>query len=60
MRNHHTARRHGVSDDDMLQAARHRMVRIDQRDGVAMLLGVDRAGGFLEVGVLDIDGVSTR
>lgn len=47
-----SARRHGVSDDDIRHALRNAMNRIPQDDGFVMHIGPDRTGRLLEVGVV--------
>jgi hypothetical protein len=53
VRVHDAARRHGVADEDLLHAVRHAMRHIDLGDDMMMVLGPDRTGRMLEVGVLD-------
>ena len=50
------ARKHGVTDDDMLHALRHhwRAFETDDRQ-VTMFIGPSRAGEPLEVGVVEDD-----
>jgi len=55
-----SARKHGVSDNDMLHALRHhwRAFETDDPD-VTMFIGPSRAGAPLEVGVVsDDDGTA--
>ncbi|RIQ34941.1 hypothetical protein [Jiangella rhizosphaerae] len=47
-----SARKHGVSDDDMLHAYRCAMRAEDENDGLIMLIGPSRSGALLEVGVI--------
>ncbi len=51
-----SARKHGVSDDDMVHAIRHhwRAFETDDPD-VTMFVGPSRAAGPLEVGVVSDD-----
>jgi hypothetical protein len=51
-----SARRHGITDDDMLHAYRN-PVRIFEFDELAMLIGSDQAGRMLEVGLTAAEGV---
>jgi hypothetical protein len=51
-----SARRHGIADNDMLHAYRN-PIRVLDLDDIAMLVGPDRAGRLLEVGVASADGV---
>ncbi len=51
-----SARKHGISDDDMLHAYRNPM-RIFDIDDLTMLIGSDNSGRMLEVGVAVGDGV---
>jgi len=45
-----TARKHGVSDNDMLHAYRN-PIRVFSLDDLVMLIGADAAGNLLEIGV---------
>ncbi|MBB5789933.1 hypothetical protein [Jiangella mangrovi] len=47
-----SARKHGVSDDDMLHAYRCAIRDRDQDDGLVMLIGPGRSGQLLEIGVV--------
>ena len=49
-----SARKHGISDHDMLHAYRN-PIRV--LDGLIMLIGGDEAGRLLEVGVAEAEGV---
>jgi len=51
-----SARKHGVPDDDMLHAYRN-PVRVFALDDLTMLIGSDRSGRLLEIGVAVGDGV---
>lgn len=51
-----SARRHGITDDDMLHAYRN-PVRVFEFDKLAMLIGSDQAGRMLEVGLTAAEGV---
>ena len=51
-----SARRHGIADNDMLHAYRN-PIRVLDLDDIAMLVGPDRPGRLLEVGVASVDGV---
>jgi hypothetical protein len=51
-----SARKHGVSDDDMLHAYRH-PTRVLQLDDLIMLIGPSQTGQLLEVGVSRADGI---
>jgi hypothetical protein len=55
-----SARRHGVTDDDMVYAVRHHMTAFATNDtAVLMLIGPSRRGALLEVGVvIDMEGVA--
>ena len=46
-----SARRHGVADEDMLHAYRHAAEGFDAGEGLTILIGGDRAGRLLEIGV---------
>lgn len=51
-----SARRHGVSDDDITHAIRNAF-RVLPGDGFEFFIGADNSGRFLEVGVrTDTDG----
>jgi hypothetical protein len=54
-----SARRHGVADDDMLHAYRNTIEVYELDEGLRMLVGADRAGRLLEIGV-DIKGDADR
>ena len=45
-----SARRHGISDDDILHAYRN-PIRLHMLDDMNMLVGADRSGRLLELGV---------
>jgi len=51
-----SARRHGITDDDMLHAYRN-PVRVFEFDELAMLIGSDQAGRMLEVGLTAAEGI---
>ena len=51
-----SARRHGISDDDMLHAYRN-PIRIFDVDDLTMLIGADPAGPLLEVGLAEAEGI---
>jgi len=51
-----TARKHGVSDNDMLHAYRN-PIRVFSLDDLVMLIGADAAGNLLEIGVATGEGV---
>jgi hypothetical protein len=51
-----SARKHGISDDDMLHAYRN-PIRAFAVDDLVMLIGPDRTGRLLEIGVADTDGI---
>lgn len=53
-----SARRHGVADDDVLHAHRHPLRAFDLDDGLVMVIGPDRSGRLLEVGVAVADGLT--
>ena len=55
-----SARKHGVSDDDMLHAVRHHWRAFETDDpAVTMFVGPSTSGDPLEVGVVvDEDGVA--
>lgn len=51
-----SARKHGVSDTDMLHAYRN-PIRVFDLDALVMLIGADETGRLLEVGVATAEGV---
>jgi hypothetical protein len=51
-----TARKHGISDADMLHAYRY-PVRVFVMDDLVILVGGDAAGRLLEVGVAEAEGL---
>ena len=51
-----SARRHGVADDDVLHAYRN-PVRIFEFDELIMLIGPDKAGRLLEIGMASAEGI---
>jgi hypothetical protein len=51
-----SARKHGVSDDDMLHAVRNPVTATYHDDGFTMITGPDRAGNLLEIGTVDAAG----
>lgn len=50
-----SARKHEVSDEDMLHALAHPIRVFDLDDGFTLLVGADPAGRLLEVGVVEGD-----
>lgn len=50
------ARKHGVSDADILHAVRNATRWVEMDDDLTMLIGAANDGALLEIGVLDIDG----
>ncbi len=48
-----SARKHGVSDHDMLYALRHRLGTAETEEGFVMVVGFSASGWALEVGVVD-------
>jgi hypothetical protein len=51
-----SARKHGISDDDMLHAYRN-PIRVFQMDDLVMLIGGDESGRMVEVGVAATRGI---
>lgn len=51
-----SARKHAVSDDDILHAFAN-PIRVFRLDDLTMLVGPDRAGRLLEIGVSTGDGI---
>jgi hypothetical protein len=50
------ARKHDLSDADMLHAVRNAMRRVIMDDDLTLLIGPASDGALLEIGVLDLDG----
>ena len=48
-----SARKHGITDDDMVHAYRN-PIRVFALDDLRMLIGADHAGRLLEVGVATV------
>ena len=51
-----SARNHGVPDDDILHAYRNPVRVLDVGD-LVMLIGADRRGRMLEIGVTEAEGI---
>lgn len=51
-----SARKHGISDKDMLHAYRN-PIRVFERDELVMVLGADESGRLIEIGVVKGEGV---
>ena len=51
-----SARKHQISDDDMLHAYRN-PIRVFDLDGLTMLIGPDTAARLVEVGVSEAEGI---
>jgi hypothetical protein len=51
-----SARKHQISDDDMLHAYRN-PIRVFGLDGLTMLIGPDAAARLLEIGVSEAEGI---
>jgi hypothetical protein len=51
-----SARKHGISDNDMLHAYRNPL-RVFQVDDLVMLIGGDETGRMLEVGFVAAEGI---
>jgi hypothetical protein len=51
-----SARRHGIADEDMRHALRNPILVLDV-DELVMVIGADRSGRLLEVGVRDGDRI---
>lgn len=47
----HSARRHGIADEDILHAFRN-AIRVVRLDDMSILVGGDRSGRLLEVGIV--------
>lgn len=50
-----SARKHGVADDDLIHAFSNPMRAFDLGEGFTMLVGGDRSGQLIEIGVVDGD-----
>ena len=50
------ARKHGVSDNDVLHAVRTAIRKVVMDEDLTMLIGPAADGALLEIGVLDLDG----
>ena len=50
-----SAQRHGVEDADMVHAYRNATDAWHLDDGLVMLVGADRSGALLEIGVVHAD-----
>jgi hypothetical protein len=51
-----SARKHGISDSDMLHAYRN-PIRVFQVDDLVMLIGGDESGRMLEIGISAAEGI---
>jgi hypothetical protein len=51
-----SARKHQITQDDMLHAYRH-PIRVFDLDDLTMLVGADTAGRMLEIGVAQSEGL---
>ncbi len=51
-----SARKHGISDDDMLHAYRN-PIRVFDIDDLTMLIGPDASARLLEIGVARAEGI---
>ncbi len=51
-----SARKHQISDDDMLHAYRN-PIRVFDLDGLTMLIDPDTAARLLEIGVSEAEGI---
>ena len=51
-----SARKHGVSDDDMLHAYRN-PIRVFDLDDLVMLIGADESARLIEIGVARSEGI---
>ncbi len=51
-----SARRHGVTDEDMLHAYRN-PIRVFKPDDLTMLVGAASNGALLEIGVIPAEGI---
>jgi hypothetical protein len=55
-----SAHRHGVRDEDLLHALRHHAETYDVGEGLTMVIGPDRTGVPMEVGVAERYGAGVR
>jgi hypothetical protein len=51
-----SARKHGISDDDMLHAYRH-PIRVFDLDDLTMLIGPDTSARLVEIGIAEAEGI---
>jgi hypothetical protein len=51
-----SARKHGITDNDMLHAYRN-PIRVFELDDLVMLIGGDESGRMLELGVAAAEGI---
>lgn len=51
-----SARRHGVTDDDMLHAYRN-PIRVFEFDELTMVTGPDQSARLLEIGIATAEGI---
>jgi hypothetical protein len=51
-----SARKHGISDEDMLHAYRN-PIRVFDLDDLTMLIGPDTTARLLEIGVAEAEGI---
>jgi len=51
-----SARRHGITDPDMLHAYRNPM-RVFDLDDLTMLIGPNESGDLLEIGIAQAEGI---
>ena len=51
-----SARKHGVTDDEMLHAYRN-PIRVFEFEDLTMLIGADASGRLLEVGIAIAEGI---
>jgi hypothetical protein len=52
----HSARKHGIDDEDMLHTYRH-PIRVFDLDDLTMLIGPDTTARLLEIGVAEAEGI---
>ena len=50
-----SARRHDISDENMIHAFNNPILTEDVDEGFTMFVGPDHAGNLLEIGVIDSD-----